>query len=214
MKIMCEVAVRHVHLSKGHVDELFGEGYELKSCKKISQPGQFLAEERVEIVGPKRSLCNVAIIGPTRTQTQVEVSRTDCFWLGLKGVEVKTSGRGVNSPEITIKVGDKSVVLNQGVIVMQRHVHLSCETADANGIKEGDMLSLVFEGERGGRFDNAVARIGEAHADAVHIDSDEGNAMGFSCSEIEVLKMEKPEKVCKGEIPGVKEPKKSKKESA
>ena len=195
---MCEVAVRHVHLSQEDVEALFGEGYELKVLKNISQPGQFLAEERVELIGPKRSLCNVAIIGPTRSQTQVEVSRTDCFWLGLRDVKLNTCGRGVDSPELTIKAGENTIILNQGVIVMQRHVHLSSVTAETFDVRDGDMLSLMFCGERGGRLDNAVARVGEGHADSVHIDSDEGNALGFSCSDIEVVKMEACDK-CSGE---------------
>ena len=180
MKILCEVSVRHVHLSVKDVEALFGKGAKLEFVRGLSQPNQFVAAQKVDIVGPKRTIEGVAVLGPARSETQVEISRTDCFTLGIKEVPVRQSGLLDGTPGITLKSGDKSIMLEKGVIVMQRHVHLDPASAKKNGLKDGQLVDLVIAGDRGGVLSNTVVRISESYAPAVHIDSDEGNAMASS----------------------------------
>ena len=187
MKILCETSVRHVHLSRKDVLELFGRG-ELTRTRDLSQPGQYLCEERVDLVTPKATLRNVAIIGPTRDTSQVEISRTDCFALGLKGVPVRQSGDLDKTPGITIQAGDKQIELSQGVIVAHRHVHLDPQTAEEFNLRDGDAVTLRFGGERGGTLNSTIIRVSPDFAPAVHIDSDEANAMGFSGGEVILTK--------------------------
>ena len=180
MKVLCEVSVRHVHLSTKDLESLFGKGAKLEEVRGLSQPHQFVSAQKVDIVGPKRTIEGVSVLGPVRAETQVEVSRTDCFTLGIKDVPVRQSGFLEGTPGIVLKNGDKSIALPYGVIVMQRHVHLDPATASANKIKDGQLVDLVFGGERGGVLSNTVVRINKDFAPAVHIDSDEGNAMAAS----------------------------------
>ncbi|MCL2569665.1 MAG: phosphate propanoyltransferase [Firmicutes bacterium] len=187
MKILCEISVRHVHISKEHVEILFGKGHQLKFVRELSQPGQFLASERVELVTAKSTIKNVAVLGPERTQTQVEISRTDCFALGLKNVPVRQSGNLVDSPAIILRTEKGEVKIDSGVIVAQRHIHMDTKTAKDNGFKDGQIISVKFGGSRGGTLNNTVVRVHDNFAPAVHIDSDEGNALGFCSGEVEIL---------------------------
>ena len=186
MKVLCEVSVRHVHLSEEDLQALFGRG-ELTPLKPLSQPGQYLCEERVNLVTPKGTLQNVAIIGPTRERTQVELSMTDCFTLGLKGVPILESGNHEGSVGIVLQHGAAAVELQRGVIIAKRHVHLDPGSATAGGFSDGQVVTVRFEGVRGGSLDNIVVRVGENFAPAVHIDSDEANAMGFARGEVSLL---------------------------
>ncbi|MCL2587228.1 MAG: phosphate propanoyltransferase [Firmicutes bacterium] len=178
MKIMCEVSVRHVHLSSQHLQKLFGID-ELTPVRDLSQPGQYLAAERVDLVGPKSTLKNVAIIGPTRGETQVEVSITDGFALGLKNIPVRQSGELDETPGITIRALGGEAELPRGVIIARRHIHLDTKTAGENGFTDGQIVGLEFDTERGGRLDGAIVRVSDKFAPAVHIDSDEANAMRY-----------------------------------
>jgi len=189
MKIKCELSVRHAHLSQEHVDILFGKGHKLTPLKDLSQPGQYLCEERIELVTPKATFKNVGIIGPTRAKSQVEISRTDCFALGIKNVPVRQSGELDNTPGITIKTEKGEVTLEEGVVVAQRHIHLDPKTANEFGLTDNQMVSVKFDSERGGILNSTVVRVHENFAPSVHIDSDEGNALGHKCGEeVEIIK--------------------------
>jgi len=180
MEVLCEVSVRHVHLSQEHVNTLFGKGHKLTPARELSQPGQYLCEERVDLMTPKATFKDVAIIGPTRAKSQVELSRTDCFTLGLKNVPIRQSGHLDGSVGISIKTNLGTINLDDGVIIGQRHVHLDPETASKNNLIDGQIVGIQFDGSRSGVLGNTVVRVHETFSSAIHIDTDEGNAMNFS----------------------------------
>jgi len=151
--------------------------------RELSQPGQFLSEQRVSLVGEKGTLCNVAVLGPVRARTQVEITRSDCYTLGLKNVPLKQSGDLEGTPGILIRSETAEVYIKAGVIVSQRHIHMS----PGKKFKDGQIVSVRFPGERGGVLDNFVVRVSENFAPAIHIDADEGNALGFTCGSAEVV---------------------------
>jgi putative phosphotransacetylase len=168
-------SARHVHLSKADVATLFGEGYELKPMKPLTQPDQFAAEEKVDIVGPRGTIAGVRVLGPARKDTQIEVSLTDAVKLGIKPV-VRMSGDIAFSPGAKL-VGPKgSIDLPQGVIISARHLHMSKDEAAAYGLKNGDVVSLKKSGLRETIFGNVVVRSGDGHSLEVHLDTDEANA--------------------------------------
>jgi putative phosphotransacetylase len=177
MKILCEVSIRHVHLSQNDLATLFGEGATMQCVRELSQPDQYLSDLRVDIVGPKRTIGSVAVLGPVRKQSQVEISQTDCFTLGLRGVPVCQSGNLDGTPGVRLQNGDKFVDIKCGVIVVQRHVHLDPTSAKKNNLCNGELVDLEFDGPRGGILRNAIVRVHPEFAPAVHIDSDEGNAL-------------------------------------
>jgi len=187
MKILCEVSVRHVHLSEADLKALFGEDATLEVVKTISQPGQYLSDKKVDLVGPKRTIERVSVLGPTRPETQVEISRSDCFTLGMKDIPIRGSGDLKGTPGMMIRAGDKTVDLKSGVIIIQRHVHIDPESAAKHGFTDGQVVSLKIEGERGGILANVTVRTGKGHFNAVHLDSDEGNALGCGC-EVEIIR--------------------------
>lgn len=168
---------KHVHLSKEHLDVLFGEGHELTPTKDLVQPGQFASEEKVDIVGPKKTLTGIRVLGPVRPETQVELAMTDARTLGIKA-PVRESGHLEGTPGCKLVGPNGEVELDHGVIVAQRHVHLNPEQAIEAGVKDKDVVCLKIDGERGLIFDNVVVRAGEKHEREVHLDTDEGNAAG------------------------------------
>lgn len=179
-KILIESSARHVHLTAEDVEVLFGKGAELIFKKALSQPGQFQSEQRVDLVGPKSTLKNVSILGPIRKATQVELSYTDARALGIQ-VPLRESGHTEGSAGgFTIVGPEGSIEVKEGAIAAQRHAHLIPETAEKWGLKNGDLISIKTEGDRGLVFDNVVVRVREDFADAVHIDTDEANAMGYA----------------------------------
>ncbi|MEG6586040.1 phosphate propanoyltransferase [Dendrosporobacter sp. 1207_IL3150] len=174
-QITAGVSARHVHISREHLDILFGEGYELTVMKDLSQPGQFASNEKVDIVSEKGTFKGVRILGPERKQTQVEVSLSDAMKLGLKA-PVRDSGDVQNSPGVTI-VGPKgSVQLNQGVIVAMRHIHMTPTDAAEFGVSDKEIVQVRCGGERGLLFDNVLIRVNDAFALEMHLDTDEANA--------------------------------------
>ena len=181
-------SVRHVHLSQADVAALFGEGYELRPLRPLTQPGQFAAEEKVDIVGPRGAISDVRVLGPARKETQIEVSITDAIRLGIKPV-VRMSGDIAFTPGAKL-VGPKgSVDLPQGVIIAARHLHMSPEEAAAYGLKDGDVVSLRKPGPREVIFGNVVVRSGKGHSLEVHLDTDEANAAMLSNGDLlEVIK--------------------------
>jgi len=186
-----EISARHVHISQKDLEQLMGKGAALDCVKTLSQPGQFLAAQRVCLIGPKNALENVAIIGPIRKETQVEISRTDTYLLGIKNVPVRESGNLKDTPGLTLKYGEKTLDISQGVIVVKRHLHLDTATAEEKGLKDKDVVTLKFSGERGGILENAIVRVSDSYANAVHIDSDEANAMGFGCGQVTIIQGDK-----------------------
>lgn len=176
--ILIGVSNRHVHLSQEDVEVLFGSGYKLKKMKDLYQDGYFAAEESVTITGPKGSIKNVRILGPLRKETQVEISVTDGFILGIKP-PIKESGKIDGTPGITISGPKGTLIKDKGVIAALRHIHISTEYAKKNGIKDGDMLSVRTEGTRSLVFCNVLARVSDKFKLEMHIDVDEANSSGL-----------------------------------
>lgn len=180
------VSARHVHLSQADVETLFGKGYTLTK-KKDLMGGQFAANETVTIVGLKlRAIENVRVLGPVRKQSQVEVSATDTVKLGIKA-PIRESGNLKGSAPIAV-VGPKGVVyLNEGCIVAKRHIHMSPSDANAAGVKDGDIVSVSVDNERGTIFHNVQIRVDDSFTLEMHIDTDEANASKISCGTLAVI---------------------------
>lgn len=177
--IEVEASGRHVHLSRSAIDTLFGHGYELTPVKELSQPGQFACKERVTITGPKGSLQNVIVLGPSRKESQVEVSLTDALVLGVRS-PVRQSGDIAGTPGITISNGDRSITLNEGLIVAKRHIHMAVEDANRLGVVDGEKVKVKIFGERPLIFDDMVVRVSRDFRTFIHIDYDEANACGYT----------------------------------
>lgn len=174
-KVPVGISNRHIHLSEQDLETLFGAGYQLTIRNDLSQTGQFAAEETVTIEGPKSSMQNVRILGPTRKETQLEVSRTDSFALGVKP-PVRDSGFLEGSPGITL-IGPKGkVTLDKGVIIAQRHIHMTETNAESFGVKDKDLVSVRVGGERGVIFENVLVRVRNDFVLEMHMDTDEANA--------------------------------------
>lgn len=169
------VSGRHLHVTREHLDILFGEGHQLQPVKDLSQPGQFAAQETVDLVGIKGSFKNVRILGPERKKTQVEVALTDAVKLGVKP-PVRDSGDIESSAGLTI-VGPKgSVTITEGVIAAMRHIHMTPADAQAFSVSDKDIVKVRLGGERGLIFDQVLIRVNEQFRLEMHIDTDEGNA--------------------------------------
>ncbi|MDD6920115.1 MAG: phosphate propanoyltransferase [Eubacteriales bacterium] len=168
---------KHLHLAQKDIDVLFGEGYKLTPMKDLVQPGQYACEEKVDIVGPKKTLHGVRVLGPARPETQVELSLTDARTIGIKA-PVKESGKLEGTPGCTLVGPAGSVELDHGVIAALRHVHLSAAQAEEAGVKDKEVVSIKIGGERGLVFDNVLVRAGDGHEREAHLDTDEGNAAG------------------------------------
>lgn len=174
--ILVEASGRHVHVTKEQALTLFGEP--LIPEKPLSQPGQFVAKQRVTVVGPKGEFRNVAVLGPERNQAQVEVSLTDARSLGIDA-PVRLSGDTKGSPGAMLQSEKGRVVLTEGVICAKRHIHLTPEDGKKYGISDGQEVKLQTFGDRGMIFSHTVARISGDFATAAHLDYDEANACGF-----------------------------------
>ncbi len=169
---------RHIHISQEDLDTLFGEGYELTKMKDLSQPGQYACEEKVDVVGPKKTIKGVRILGPVRPDTQLEVSITDAFALGVSPV-VRNSGDMTDTPGAKI-VGPKGEVeINKGIIVAARHIHMHTSDGEEFGVKDGEIVSIKISGPRGLVFDNVLVRVNPNYALEMHVDVEEGNAAGI-----------------------------------
>ncbi|MED1953994.1 phosphate propanoyltransferase [Brevibacillus centrosporus] len=177
------VSNRHVHLSPEDVEKLFGVGYQLTPLRPLSQPGQFAAKETVTLLGPKGSITGVRILGPARGASQVEISKTDGFVLGIHP-PIRVSGSLEGTPGITL-IGPKGFVsLQTGVIVAKCHVHMSDTDALASGVQDGDSLMLQMSGERALIFPDVTVRVSNRYALDFHIDLDEANAANLSTGDI------------------------------
>ncbi|MBN7774580.1 phosphate propanoyltransferase [Clostridium aminobutyricum] len=187
-EIQVGISNRHVHLSQADLDTLFGEGYQMTKMKDLSQPGQYACKETVTICGPKGAIEKVRILGPVRSKTQVEVLTGDCIKMGAKAV-AKLSGDLVGTPGITIIGPRGSVQTKEGLIVAQRHIHMTPQDAQHFGVHDGQIVCIQFEGSRGGIYSNVAIRANDASALECHIDTEEGNAMSInSMSKITIIK--------------------------
>lgn len=182
------ISNRHIHLSKEHIEKLFGQGYVLEKLKDLSQKGQYACKETVTIAGPKGSIEKVRVLGPARNDTQVEVSAGDCIKLGTK-ISVRISGDLKGSSGITI-IGPKgSVCIEEGLIVAQRHIHMNFTDAKEFEVCDGEIVSVKTDGLRGGILQNVIVRVTEQSGLECHLDVEEANALGLtSKSRIKIVK--------------------------
>lgn len=174
--IPIEISARHVHLSKEDFETLFGEGAELTYVKELSQPGQYLCKERVDVVGPKGTFENVAVLGPFRKESQVEVSITDSRKLGIKH-QIRQSGDIEGTPGCILRAGDKEIELEKGLIVAKRHIHMTPRDAIRLKVRDNDTVCILTTSyERSVIYADVVVRVNNAFKLAMHVDTDEGNA--------------------------------------
>jgi len=171
-----EASGRHVHVTEQQAQQLFGHKLTLK--RPLSQPGQYLANERVTVVGPKGSFENVAVLGPERKEAQVEISLTDGRSLGITP-PIRLSGNVKNSPGAVLQGPKGQVKLDQGVIAAQRHIHMTPEDAQRMGVKDKQTVRLQVFTDRPLIFEDVQVRVSKDFATFVHLDYDEANACGF-----------------------------------
>lgn len=171
-----EASGRHVHVTKEQALTLFGHG--LTPKRELSQPGQYLSNERVTIIGPKGEFQNVAVLGPERREAQVEISLTDGKVLGITP-PVRPSGKVAGSPGITLKTERAEVLLPQGVIAAQRHIHVHPDDAVHLGVQDKQLVRLKTYTARPAVFEDVLVRVHPSYATSVHLDYDEANACGF-----------------------------------
>ncbi|MDO5408288.1 MAG: phosphate propanoyltransferase [Eubacteriales bacterium] len=172
------VSNRHVHLSQTDLDRLFGAGYQLNKMKDLSQPGQYACKETVTVCGPKGAIEKVRILGPVRKQTQVEILAGDCFKLGAK-TQTCLSGELAGTAGITL-VGPKgSVQAAEGLMIAQRHIHMTPADAERFGVHDGENVCLEVEGLRGGILANTIVRVTAQSGLECHVDTEEANAFGL-----------------------------------
>ena len=175
-KFIIETSARHVHLTKEHIEILFGQGHELTLKKDLSQPGQFACEERVTVVGPKKELAGVSVLGPARPASQVELSATDARSIGL-GIAIRESGDIAGTPACKLVGPCGEVELAEGVIVAKRHIHMTPEDAEKLGVCDKQIVAVKAESaERSCIFEDVVVRVNKNFALAMHVDTDESNA--------------------------------------
>ena len=182
------ISNRHIHLSQADLDTLFGAGYQLNPIKDLSQPGQYACKETVTICGPKGAIEKVRVLGPVRSKTQIEILAGDSCKLGVKA-PAKLSGDLTGTPGITI-IGPKGAVqAKEGLIVAQRHIHMTPQEAGHFGVYDGQIVRIEIEGERGGILSNVAIRATDTSALECHIDTEEANAMDVNSStKIKILK--------------------------
>ena len=177
-KVLVETSARHLHLSRAAIDALFGEGYQLTKKKDLSQPGQFACEEKVEVIGPRGSL-KMSILGPERPADQVEISLSDARAIGI-AAPIRESGDVAGAPGCTLKVGDRTYEMTEGVIAAKRHIHMTPAAAAEAGVADKQIVKVRLDTPRALIYDDVVVRVSEKFAPAMHIDTDEANAAAAS----------------------------------
>ena len=173
--IPIEVSAHHVHLCQADVEKLFGAGYQLTPQHELSQPGQFAAEEQVDLVGPKGRIGHVRVLGPTRKETQIEIAMTEQFKVGIQA-PIRESGDLANTPGIVLEGPNGTATLERGVICAQRHIHMSPDDAMRFRLRDKYVVRVRVEGDRELIFGDVVVRVNPGYRLAMHIDTDEGNA--------------------------------------
>jgi putative phosphotransacetylase len=176
-KIHVGISSRHIHLSQEHIEALFGTGHSLTKMKDLSQ-GQFACEETVTLIGPKNAIQRVRVLGPARKDSQVELTRTDTFKIGVN-FPVRDSGKLEGTPGIEVEGPKGRVHLDQGVIIAARHIHMTPQDAKKYSMKDGDHVRVAVTGPRGGVLDQVLIRVNPNYALDLHLDTDEGNAFGL-----------------------------------
>jgi propanediol utilization protein len=179
MRVLIEGSARHVHLKREDVEILFGEGFALSKIRELSQPGEFLTDEKVVLVGPRGKIGRVSVLGPERAVSQVEISLTDARTLGVKA-PIRLSGDIAGSAPIRLEGPAGSVDLSEGCVVAKRHLHVTPDDAVKLGIAGRETIQVKTKGERGLIFDEISVRVSEKFSAAVHIDYDEMNAANLS----------------------------------
>ncbi len=175
-KVLVETSARHVHVTEKDLETLFGAGYQLTKKKDLSQPGQYACVERVDVVGPKKTLSGVSILGPCRNATQVELSLTDARSIGVVA-PIRESGDIAGSGACKLVGPCGEVELTEGVIAAKRHIHMTPADAETFGVKDKDIVSVKIDGgDRALTFGEVVVRVSDKFALAMHIDTDESNA--------------------------------------
>ncbi len=175
-EFLVEVSARHVHVTKETLETLFGAGYELTPKKDLSQPGQFACEERVTVVGSKKELAGVSILGPCRPADQVELSATDARAIGVVA-PIRESGDVAGSGACKLVGPCGEVELKEGVMVAKRHIHMTPEDAEVLGVKDAEIVSVKLDTkDRSLIFGDTVVRVSPKYALAMHVDTDEANA--------------------------------------
>lgn len=169
------ISARHLHLTQEHIMVLFGQGHSLTPIKALSQPGQFACEETVEVVGPKGSIAKVRVLGPARKETQVEVSMSDARKLGL-APPVSGSGELKGSPGVLLRTKNGEVSIPQGVIVADRHLHMTPEQSEMYGFENGTVVQAHIEGPKGGIMGNIRVRVNPSYELDLHVDTDDASA--------------------------------------
>ncbi len=190
MKTLLPIALsnRHMHVSKEDLETLFGEGYKLTPSKDLSQPGQYACEEKVDLVGPKRTIKGIRILGPVRPETQLEISVTDAYTLGIDPI-IRNSGDIKDTPGAKL-VGPKGEVeINKGIIIAARHIHMHTSDGEEFGVKDGQIVKVKTSGPRAVVFDNVLVRVHPNFALEMHVDIEEGNAAGVRNGDlVEIIK--------------------------
>ena len=176
-KFIVETSARHIHVTQEHLEILFGEGHQLTKKKDLSQPGQFACEERVTIVGPKKELPGVSILGPVRPATQVELSATDARSIGI-AAPIRESGDVAGSGACKVVGPCGEIEISEGVIVAKRHIHLTPGDAEELGVQDKDVVWVKLDTDgRSAVLGDVVCRVSDKFARAMHIDTDESNAV-------------------------------------
>ncbi len=181
MEVLVETSARHVHVTQEVLETLFGAGYALTKKKDLSQPGQFASNERVDVVGPKKTLSGVSILGPVRPETQVELSLTDARSIGV-AAPVRESGDIAGSGACKLVGPCGEVEIAEGVIAAKRHIHMTTADAAAMGLADKQIVSVKVPSGNGRAlvFGDVVVRVSDKYALAMHIDTDESNAAGVA----------------------------------
>lgn len=179
IKVPVEVSARHCHLSVEDLEKLFGTGYELTKLKQLSEPSDFACKEVVNIIVGSKTFKNVRIVGPLRSQTQVEVSLTDAIGSGIMP-PIRLSGDLRETGPVSILGPKGAIDLNEGLIVALRHIHCATDTAKKYKLKDGDRVSVEIKGERPVVFENVILRVKDDYKLSMHLDTDEGNAAGVN----------------------------------
>lgn len=179
MMIPIEVSARHTHLSKEVADILFGKDYKFNIRKELSQPGQYAYEERIDIIGPKYTLKNVSVLGPYRNATQVEISITDSLKIGIS-CPIRESGDLEGTPGCILRGPCGEYELSSGLIVAKRHIHMHTSDAEKIGVKNGTVAAVKIKSlERSLVYNDVVIRTSDKFSLAMHIDTDEANAVNY-----------------------------------
>ncbi|MCL2083905.1 MAG: phosphate propanoyltransferase [Oscillospiraceae bacterium] len=179
LKILIEASARHVHVTREHLEILYGAGAALTKKRDLSQPGEFLSGEKLRLEGPRGAIDRVSILGPERASTQAEISMTDARALGVTPI-LRESGDVAGSAPVRLVGPAGSVELAEGCIIAKRHVHLTPDIAERHGLKNKQLISVRIGGERGATLHEVVCRVSEKFAPAAHIDFDEANAVMLS----------------------------------